>query len=374
MASSAPTTAPPVAIPTLEDRYAVDSDGNLVPDFVESELGYDPNTDDCAAAVNCPGVDELGDLPLLTDQNVLLVLDSSGSMAGTDGGGTVKIDAARAALERYVVGTPDTFELGLMVYGHKGNNEPEGRDVSCDGIEVFAPLGELDVDSVDDTLQQFEPTGWTPLAESLDRAAEVFAGREGDANRIVMVTDGVETCDGDAVAAARRLARSDIGVVVDVVGFDIDDTAQERALERVAEITGGTYTTADDAGALIDYFDSLVRRQVTLVNALGCLLVNTTRVEVCSLRLESDAERYLVREAIDTGDADRSALLQDLSNRMSARTTAYREQLRTDIEGTVRELERALEDAQRRYQRRYDEQLSWSTCTAVAALYAEVTG
>lgn len=96
-----------------------DSDGNAVPDFVETDLGYDPLVD-CAQQVDCPGISELGVAPLLTEQNVLLILDSSGSMAGADGAGNAKIDSATVAVERYVVGTPDVCDTGVMVYGHRG--------------------------------------------------------------------------------------------------------------------------------------------------------------------------------------------------------------------------------------------------------------
>jgi hypothetical protein len=346
----------------LEPEYSEDSDGNAIPDFLERELGFDPQVDDCAREAACPGLAEVGDNPLLLEQNVLLILDSSGSMAGPDGAGQVKIDAARSALERYVVGTPDTYDLGLMVYGHRGTNEPSGKAESCAGIDVFAPLGELSPDSVPGVLAQFSPTGYTPLAASLDRAAEVFAGREGQANRIVMVTDGVETCDGDAVAAAQRLAQAEIGVTVDVVGFDVADSAQEQALRQVAEITGGTYTTARNAQELNDYFSSLVARQVSVVNALACVLVSRTSVEVCALRQESAAERALTQEAIESGDPQRTALLQELSDRISARTTAYREQLREASAPRIQELEAALEEARQRYQQRYGQDIAVRPC------------
>ena len=48
---------------------------------------------------------------------MILVLDSSGSMAEPAGGGTSKIEAARQALGTVVDGLPDEAYVGLRVYG-----------------------------------------------------------------------------------------------------------------------------------------------------------------------------------------------------------------------------------------------------------------
>src|SRR5690606_41143319 len=53
--------------------------------------------------------------------------------------------------------------------------------------------------------------GWTPVAGALESAKESFAGLDAETNTnlIYLVSDGIETCDGDPVAAAKNFADSD---------------------------------------------------------------------------------------------------------------------------------------------------------------------
>lgn len=94
--------------PVLEDRYYQDSDGNAIPDFIEVERGDDPELDDCAMEGGCESSASLGESRLLDEQNVLLILDSSGSMAEQDSSGTSKIDAARWSVTWSARPTPST--------------------------------------------------------------------------------------------------------------------------------------------------------------------------------------------------------------------------------------------------------------------------
>src|SRR5690606_21920048 len=59
---------------------------------------------------------------------------------------------------------------------------------------------------------------------------------------IYVVSDGIETCGGDPVKAAKELHESEIQAIVNIIGFDVDNAGQ-RALKKVAEAGGGKYTT-----------------------------------------------------------------------------------------------------------------------------------
>jgi Ca-activated chloride channel homolog len=181
------------------------------------------------AAQGC-GVD-LQEFLAEVSTTTLFLLDASGSMAGSVGGGVDKMTAAKDSLVEYVLGTPDSVDLGLVTYGHQGDNTDAGRPASCAGVEVFAPPGELTAENVDVTVGQFAATGWTPIAGALDASGPLLveaiesARAEGvgsPRSRVVVISDGVETCGGDPVASARALTELGIEVVVDVIGFDID--------------------------------------------------------------------------------------------------------------------------------------------------------
>lgn len=362
----------------LEDRYYKDSDGNEIPDFIEVKIGRDPMVDDCALESDCPGVSGgLGGSRLTDEQNTLLILDSSGSMAGQDSTGVTKIDAARGALERYVVGTPDSFNLGLMVYGHEGSNDRSDREESCAGIETFAGLGELNVDNARQTLGQFQPAGWTPIEGSLEAAAEEFAGKEEAANRVVLVTDGIETCGGDPVAAARQLKESGVAVTVDVVGFDLEDGSDARALRAVAEATGGEYADARNAAELNDYFADLVSRRVELTGSLACLTVKSAGAKACAAGMSVGAVRELGMEDVpkpfenEPGDEERREAIQELNDRIREYSEAYTEQIDEATGPRIEELQRELDEVQERYEERYNEEISFSeSCAEPQTVFA----
>jgi von Willebrand factor type A domain len=346
----------------LEDRYYQDSDGNAVPDFIEADLGYDPDGDDCLLG-DCEGARDVLDEEgrPIEEQNTLLILDASGSMAGDDGSGTVKIDAARSALEKLVVGTPDTTNLGLLVYGHRGNNEESGKAESCAGIELFSPLGELTPESVPEVLSQFEPTGWTPIGASLDRAAEVFAGTEGSANRVILVTDGIETCDGDPVASARRLADLGIAVTVDVVGFDVESDADRRALEAIAEASGGSYTDARDAAELNDFVDSVAAERDAALSALVCLYDALNQAVACNGFLRIAGQEAMREEMVNEADGSpREREMVRLSDEMFNRMGEINGRLRNEVEPQIDRLRSAFQEAQRRYEEHYGRSVGWS--------------
>lgn len=69
-----------------------------------------------------------------------------------------------------------------------------------------------------------------------------------------VVSDGVETCGGDPVKAAEMLHGSDIQAVVNIIGFDVDDSGQQ-ALRAVADAAEGEFTTVDSEEDLESYME-----------------------------------------------------------------------------------------------------------------------
>lgn len=280
--TSGPEPSPERVLP---DKWYVDSDGNYVPDFVERAEGYDPSADDCAKQVNCPGPSGAAGTSAVDfvskEQNTLLILDSSGSMAESIGVGQTKMEAAKESLQRYATATPDFINLGFMVYGHEGSNAPADRARSCQSTELKEPV---DYRTFPQTLDSFRPSGWTPIAGALNEAGNVFSGEKEATNRVILVSDGLETCGGDPVAAAQRLADSDIQVTIDVVGFDIP-RAEEEQLRRISEVSGGRYATVRTAGELQDYFD----QQERIFSALF-MRAPIMRSCISSARSESSAD------------------------------------------------------------------------------------
>ncbi len=188
-------------------------------------------------------------------RRVLLMLDASGSMAGRQGGETKLVIAQDALLDlaRRIEGDA---QVALRVYGHRGGNREQDKPESCRATELVQPFAPRDPAAFEIAVRAFQPSGFTPIAASLQAAARDFAdgGANADGNVVYLVSDGIETCDGDPVAAARALQASDIGVVVNVIGFDVDAQAEQQ-LRGVAEAGGGEYLAArnrDDLTALFN--------------------------------------------------------------------------------------------------------------------------
>jgi len=171
-----------------------------------------------------------------------LILDSSGSMAAQDPSGGTKIDAARAALGGVVDALPDGATVGVRAYG--GTFEDKAR--GCGDTRLIVPMDTLDRTAAKSAFAGLKPLGFTPIAASLERAAADFTG-EG-ARRILLVSDGEETCGGNPCQVAKTLEASGIDLTVDTVGYAAD-AATKQQLACIAEATGGSYSeVADGAG------------------------------------------------------------------------------------------------------------------------------
>ena len=65
-------------------------------------------------------------------------------------------------------------------------------------------------------LSVLSPLGQTPIAYALNQAADDFSTLQGE-RALVLVTDGIESCGGDPVQAARDLREQ--GIKVHLIGF-----------------------------------------------------------------------------------------------------------------------------------------------------------
>jgi Mg-chelatase subunit ChlD len=186
--------------------------------------------------------------------NVELILDASGSMAETLPDGETRMDAAKRILRQVITDLPERegVNVGLRVYGHQGDNTQAGRGVSCRASELLVPVSGVDKAALIAEVDAIQPTGWTPIAHSLEQAAADFQpGGESITNAIVLVTDGEETCDPPerACQAAAALHQAGISVTTHVVGFALTDQ-QTTQVRCIAEQGGGQLFGADNAQQL----------------------------------------------------------------------------------------------------------------------------
>lgn len=172
--------------------------------------------------------------------NVLIILDTSGSMAGRMGG-KVKMDIARGVVRDLVDNMPSDMKVGLLVYGAKSAREKN----DCNDIDLLRSVQPVQVHAVDSALNGLRPRGMTPIGASLRRGAEALKGLPGKST-IVLISDGTETCNADPCQVAKEV-RESTGIDVKVHSVGLDIGASERGtLECVATGGGGTYYPVKD--------------------------------------------------------------------------------------------------------------------------------
>jgi hypothetical protein len=262
------TAIPPSA---LDPKWTTDANGNQAPDFVEVGLGLSVAGGDSCVAKACPGGKAAGEIAP-TRTNLLFIVDASGSMAARAGRET-KMDAARRTLVAQAGRLPADVSAGLMVYGHKGDNTEAGKAASCGAADVLAPLGGFDAAGAQQAAAGMRAVGWTPIALAVRTARQAFTGHERDNNHIVLISDGLETCGGNAVSEVNALKSAGLTFRLDVVGFDIA-RGEDAELRRIASAGGGEYFGARDGDALSRYFEeqlgTLIARRDALFDAAVC--------------------------------------------------------------------------------------------------------
>ena len=177
-----------------------------------------------------------------TQPNTVLVMDGSGSMWGQVDG-VAKITIAQDVVANLLSDFPAEQGLGLTVYGHRERGE-------CTDIEtVVAPAPGTAAD-IAAAVNGIKPLGKTPMTDAVIAAAQALRYTEEKAT-VILVSDGVETCNPDPCAAARLLEEAGIDFTAHVIGFDVGSDPEALAqMQCIAEETGGQFLTADTADQL----------------------------------------------------------------------------------------------------------------------------
>lgn len=175
-------------------------------------------------------------------ERAIIVLDASGSMWGQIDG-EAKITIARQTLTRVLDGIPAETELGLIAYGHRKKGE-------CTDIELIVPAGPGTAAAITGAVNALKPKGKTPLTDAVRQAADALRYTE-DKATVILITDGLETCDADPCALGKALEESGVDFTAHVVGFGLSDK-EGREVACLATETGGVYLQAANADELVD--------------------------------------------------------------------------------------------------------------------------
>ena len=183
--------------------------------------------------------------------NTILVLDGSGSMWGQIDG-VAKITIAQEVVTDLLENFPADQGLGLSVYGHRERG-------SCTDIETVVAPAPGTAPAIAEAVAQIKPLGKTPMTDAVIAAAEALRYTE-DTATVILISDGVETCNPDPCAAAKLLEEAGIGFTAHVIGFDVGADAEALAqMQCIAGETGGQFLTAANAAELVTALDTVVQ-------------------------------------------------------------------------------------------------------------------
>jgi Ca-activated chloride channel family protein len=166
---------------------------------------------------------------------ILFVFDASQSMIGRWESDT-KFNIATRLFSNILDslrGTPN-LEVALRLYGHQRNYPPG----DCFDTKLEVPFSENSTPRIKKVLKSISPKGITPIAYALSEASQDFPPCDNCRNIIILITDGIEECEGDPCLVSAELQQQGIILKPFIVGIG-------RSFKEQFECIG-TYFDAKD--------------------------------------------------------------------------------------------------------------------------------
>lgn len=196
-----------------------------------------------------------------------IVMDYSGSMI-------FWISEAQKTMSYIVSQLPDSTALGFRVFGHDGGNNPytpvlaKVKDIAkskngqykvsaatdsylgnisgaCSATTRLVSVAKNNSSNILSAMKSVNIGGATPLTLALKQAVEFdFQGLPATyPKKIILITDGGESCGGDPCAYASALMAQRTDIIVDVVLVSSDSTE----LKCISDTTGGKFYTPQNS-------------------------------------------------------------------------------------------------------------------------------
>lgn len=159
------------------------------------------------------------------DTRILFIFDASQSMMGY-WQKNKKIDIARKVMIHMIDSLEQlkNVKMALRLYGHQSTVPPQ----DCSDTKLEVPFGENNAAKIRQKLRFVIPKGTTPIAGSLEAGAGDFPPDcENCRNIIILITDGIEACDGDPCEVSYNLQKQGIALKPFVIGIGIDEGFKE---------------------------------------------------------------------------------------------------------------------------------------------------
>ena len=153
---------------------------------------------------------------------LLFIFDASNSMIAR-WQSDLKITIARRLFIELLdsLKNEQNLELALRIFGHEKPYPPG----DCNDTKLEIPFDtdlKSNIDKMKKKIKGIVPKGTTPIANSLEAAANDFPPCGNCRNIVVLITDGLEECNGDPCAASLYLRKKGIALKPFIIGIGED--------------------------------------------------------------------------------------------------------------------------------------------------------
>lgn len=165
--------------------------------------------------------------------------------------GVNKISIAREVVADILADFLGDQHLGFVTYDQRERGE-------CSDIQAIIEPAPGTAPEIIKIVNELTPRGITPMTDAVIAAAQALRHTELAAT-VILVSDGIETCNPEPCAAARALEAAGIDFTAHVIGFDVTGEADAlMQMQCIADETGGRFITADNARELSEALHQVV--------------------------------------------------------------------------------------------------------------------
>ena len=215
---------------------------------------------------------------------ILFLLDASGSMMAP-WEGQPRWNVAKRMLAKMVdsLNAYPNLELGLRVYGHQSPN----AEKNCQDSKLEVPFAARNAAAIKAKLVSLKAQGNTPITYSLLQSANDFPADKNSRNVLLLITDGLESCNADPCAASLALQRKHVFLKPFVIGI-----GAEKDFGRQLECLGQYYNAAE-----IKTFRTVMNDVIAKTLSKTTVVVNLT--DAAGRPVESNVNMTFVNNVTD---------------------------------------------------------------------------
>jgi Ca-activated chloride channel homolog len=183
---------------------------------------------------------------------ILFVFDASNSMVNKHGLLT-RMQGAKDLFYKFVdsLSRYKQMQFALRMYGHTVKYPPG----DCKDSKLVVPFSKNNIALIKQRVSEAKPTGITPIEHSLTEAANDFPDNKA-VNMIIIITDGIEECNGDPCRARLKLIEKGIVFKPFIIGIGLSPE-QIKTFECV-----GTHYNYDDPNTFTDISQIIIKQKL----------------------------------------------------------------------------------------------------------------